>query len=87
MKKQRVHDFMETMLEPCPVCGKQPKLYRDVEYEALGYGAMYMVQCKPFMGEPHAMVRHRGDDTKSAMIEAMYEWERVCRFGKRKTED
>lgn len=40
-------------LKPCPVCGKQPKIFRDLGYEANGFGAWCTIQCKPFLRKPH----------------------------------
>ncbi len=40
-------------IKPCPVCGKEPKITRDVGYEINGFGAWCTIQCKPFMRKPH----------------------------------
>lgn len=33
-------------LKPCPVCGKQPKIIRDIGYETSGFGAWRTIQYK-----------------------------------------
>ena len=38
-----------TELKKCPVCGKQPKVKRDYNYEASGFGAWCTIQCKPHL--------------------------------------
>lgn len=44
------------ILKPCPKCGKIPKVYRDIEYEMLGFGAWCTIECKPFLRKPHFKV-------------------------------
>ena len=36
-------------MKPCPVCGKEPKIIRDVAYEISSFGAWCTIKCKPFM--------------------------------------
>lgn len=57
MKGVRVkYDIALAFLEPCPVCGKQPKVYRDYAYENSGFGAWCTIQCKPLFGKAHKTI-------------------------------
>lgn len=44
------------ILKPCPKCGKIPKVYRDIGYEANGFGALCTIECKTFLRKPHFKV-------------------------------
>ncbi len=35
----------EIKLKPCPICGKQPKIKRDYNYEMSGFGAWCTIKC------------------------------------------
>ena len=54
----------------CPVCGKEPKVIRDLAYETNGYGAWCTIQCKPFMRKPHLKI-----------VEGKSTWVRALRHG------
>lgn len=43
----------DTILRPCPVCGKQPRV--SISY-AQGPGGWCVIQCKPFLRKPHLKV-------------------------------
>lgn len=57
-------------MKPCPVCGKEPKVIRDIAYEVSWLGTWCTIQCKPFMRRPHLKIQ-RGAST----------WERALEFG------
>lgn len=57
-------------LKPCPVCGKQPKVFRDIGYETSGFGAWCTIQCKPFLRKPHLKIE-----------EGKATWERALKYG------
>ena len=57
-------------LKPCPFCGKQPKVLRDIGYETCGFGAWCTIQCKPFLRKPHLKI----EEGKST-------WERALKYG------
>ncbi len=40
----------------CPICGKEPKVIRDLAYETNMFGAWCTIQCKPFMRKPHLKI-------------------------------
>ena len=54
----------------CPICGKEPKVIRDLAYESSGYGAWCIIQCKPFMRKPHLKI----EEGKST-------WDRALQYG------
>ena len=45
-----------TELLRCPVCGKQPKVLRDIGYETSGFGAWCTIQCKPILRKAHLKI-------------------------------
>lgn len=65
MKGVRVK--VEDKCKPYPICGKQPKVYRDFEYEQIRAGAWCTVECKPFLRKAHLKV-----ESGKAL------WERAC---------
>ena len=67
--------FME--LNPCPVCGKQPKIKRDYSYEAAGFGAWCTIQCKPFLRKPHLKVEEGKALWERALKYAVERWNKV----------
>lgn len=76
MKGIRVNDFIANMCEPCPVCGKQPKIYRDFGYEGAGFGAWCTIECKPFLRKPHMKVESGKSTWKRALMYAFEAWNR-----------
>ena len=56
-------------LKPCPICGRMPKVKRDIGYESSGFGAWCTIQCKPFMRRPHMKVE-----------EGKASWERALKY-------
>ena len=66
----------EIMLQVCPVCGKDPRVKRDHNYEAAGYGAWCTIQCKPLFRKPHLKVESGKASFQRAFEEAAEEWNR-----------
>ena len=63
-------------LKPCPVCGKTPKIYRDISYELSGFGAWCTIQCKPILRKPHIMVAVGKASWGRAFAYAIEAWNR-----------
>lgn len=63
-------------LKPCPICGKRPRIKRDIGYETSGFGAWCTIQCKPFLRKPHLKVEHGKSIWDRAFLYAAYEWNR-----------
>ena len=57
-------------IKPCPVCGEEPKITRDVGYEINGFGAWCTIQCKSFMRKPHIKI-----------VWGASTWERALEYG------
>jgi len=57
-------------LEPCPVCGKTPRIKRDYSYEGSCFGAWCTIECKPFLRKPHLRIE-----------EGKASWERALKYG------
>lgn len=57
-------------MKRCPICGKEPKIMRDLGYEISGLGAWCTIQCKPFMRRPHLKIQ-QGAST----------WDRALEYG------
>lgn len=62
------------ILEPCPVCGKQPKVKRDYGYEGSGFGAWCVIQCKPLFRKPHLKAEQGKAQWYRALKYAAIEW-------------
>lgn len=73
-KGVRVDDFIVSMCNPCPICGKQPKAYRDFAYEDAGFGAWCTIECKPFLRKPHVKVECGKALWKRALMGAFDMW-------------
>lgn len=69
-------------LKPCPVCGKMPKVTRDLTYEALGFGAWCTIQCKPFLRKPHLKIEEGKARWERALEYAVEHWNRKCEDAK-----
>lgn len=65
---------MNTELKPCPVCDRQPKVHRDINYELRGYGAWCTISCKPFLGKPHKKVECGKASYERALLGAINAW-------------
>lgn len=61
----------DTILRPCPVCGKQPRV--SVSY-APGHGGWCAIQCKPFLRKPHLKVEEGKALLNSAIRRARVRW-------------
>lgn len=62
----------------CPVCGKKPKVIRDYSYEASGYGAWCIIQCKPLFRKSHMRVECGKASWEGAYKEATMIWNKEC---------
>lgn len=65
---------MNTALKPCPVCGKQPKVHRDISYEQNGYGAWVTISCKPFLRKYHKKTECGKAIYERALLGAINRW-------------
>lgn len=65
-----------TELEPCPVCGKKPRIKRDYAFESAGYGAWCTIQCKPFLRKTHFKVEEGKSTWERALKYASDRWNR-----------
>lgn len=63
-------------LKPCPICGRMPKVKRDIGYEYSGFGAWCTIQCKPFMRRPHMKVEEGKASWERALKYAIEAWNR-----------
>lgn len=57
-------------LQRCPICGRYPKIKRDIGYEYAMFGAWCTIQCKPFLRKPHLKIE-----------EGKASWERALKYG------
>lgn len=64
-------------LYPCKVCGKIPKVYRDISYETAGYGAWCTVRCKPLFRKPHCTIESGKSTWARAYSDAINRWNEV----------
>lgn len=71
------------VLEPCPKCGKIPKVYRDFGYEEYGFGAWCTIECKPLLREPHFKVEQGKALWSRAFSKAVAIWNGWA-YGERK---
>lgn len=71
MRGSRIYDLIAEMSNPCPVCGRQPKIYRSSMN-----GENCTFECKPFLRKPHLKVESAKADWKRALVEACNEWNR-----------
>ena len=76
MKGKRTEQILAETLQPCPVCGKQPKIYRDYSYEDAAFGAWCTIECKPFLRKPHLKVEQGKAQWKRALLYAVDEWQK-----------
>lgn len=74
MKGVRVDDLIAELCEPCPVCGKQPKIYRDFGYEDAGFGAWCTIECKPFLRKPHLKFECGKNSWQRSLVGAVEWW-------------
>lgn len=68
-------------LKPCPVCGKQPKIIRDIDYETYGFGAWCTIQCKPFLRKPHLKHEEGKSTWDRAFKYAIEAWNKEAAHG------
>ena len=62
------------VLVPCSVCGKQPKILRDIGYETSGLGAWCTIQCKPMFRKAHRKVESGKSTWERAEYYARLAW-------------
>ena len=63
-------------LKPCPICGKTPKIKRDIGYETSGFGAWCTIQCKPFLRKPHLKIEEGKSTWDRALKHSIEHWNR-----------
>ena len=78
----RVYEVVAYLCNPCPVCRKSPKIYRDFGYEDAGFGAWCTVECKPFLRKPHLKIDCGKATWKMALVGAVEAWDRRAEDGK-----
>ena len=61
-------------IKPCPVCGKSPKIYRDIGYESSMLGAWCVIKCKPFFRKPHKQTEVGKSSWERALKAAITNW-------------
>lgn len=65
-----------SLLNPCPICGKQPKMY--AEMRSGGYGGWCTIRCKPLFRKPHMIVESGKSTLDRAIKYAVEDWNRMC---------
>ena len=65
-----------TELKKCPVCGKQPKVKRDYNSAASGFGAWCTIQCNLLIGRPHLKIEEGKATWDRALKYAIEAWNR-----------
>lgn len=76
MKKRVGEKVIE--VNPCPVCGKAPKVIRDYAYEASGFGAWCTIQCKPFLRKSHLKIEEGKSQWDRALKCAVETWNEIA---------
>lgn len=66
--------MLDIIIKACPVCGKEPVVYREHSYEAMGYGAWCVIRCKPFLGHTHLKIECGKSTWERAFEEAVNWW-------------
>lgn len=66
--------MLDIIIKSCPICKKKPKIYRDHNYEAMGYGAWCTIKCKPLFGKTHLKVEVGKASWNRAYKEAVEQW-------------
>lgn len=67
-------EMSEIKLNPCPICGKIPKVKRDYGYEASCFGAWCTIQCKTFFRKPHLKIENGKSTWERAYKYAIEDW-------------
>jgi hypothetical protein len=62
-------------LNPCPVCGKYPKVYFDPTSLFIGLGTIVEIKCKPFLKKEHLSVWSGKATFERALKEAVDFWQ------------
>ena len=69
----------DMIILPCPVCNKRPKIKRDGGYESSGFGAWCIIQCKPFLKQPHLRIESGKSTWERAYKYAVQDWNNAVR--------
>ena len=74
IKDVAIEEAVKERIKPCPVCGKRPKVKRDIGYETSGFGAWCIIQCKPLLGKAHLKIEEGKSTWKRAYQYAVERW-------------
>ena len=70
-------------LKPCPICGKQPKVFRDYGYEESGYGAWCIIKCGTLF-KKHIKIEVGKAEWERALYYACLRWNEMVDLTKDK---
>ena len=73
-KDVAIERAVKERIKPCPVCGRRPKIKRDIGYETSGFGAWCIIQCKPLLGKAHLKIEEGKSTWKRAYQCAVERW-------------
>ena len=73
-KDVAIEEAVKERIKPCPVCGKRPKVKRDIGYETSGFGAWCIIQCKPLLRKVHLKIEEGKSTWKRAYQCAVERW-------------
>ena len=73
-KDVAIEEAVKERIKPCPVCGKRPKVKRDIGYETSGFGAWCTIQCKPLLGKAHLKIEEGKSTWERAYQYAVGRW-------------
>lgn len=73
-KDVAIEEAVKESIKPCPVCGKRPKVKRDIGYETSGFGAWCIIQCKPLLRKAHLKIEEGKSTWKRAYQCAVERW-------------
>lgn len=72
-------------ISKCPICGKQPYLIRDHNYETMMGRSLCTIRCKPLLRKEHLRVVSEKESWQSAFLDAVGRWNEYCmNYAKRK---
>ena len=63
-------------LEPCPICGRIPKVY--IEELGAGWGSWCTILCKKPFKKPHLKIEEGKASLDRAIMYAVNIWNKVC---------
>ena len=71
------------ILQPCPICGKKPKVKIDQSGEYSGFGGSVIIKCKPFLRKEHIVTKNVCAMTKNALRICCDQWnDKVSNYNK-----